>query len=359
MSKKADSVTSEIRHLYEDTVRESLPRVFRLTFGTPCRQPDAGFRRIFNKRETSRNLWWSKKPQDTQVEMDFLAHVAPLNTLPDINTNIDNSYVKVFKSTSQTTTTIAGEVLAMQLQQTKSESPEKTNTEAKADGDDDGDDDGDGDGENFQYVIAEITCGGAETVLKKLEQLEKDCYFLCSRACPSLSDADFQVLATVAFVAVVSPKLKENLLRNRILSTPEPLPLLRELYNCGRFVWIEHTQTLGVVVKEIGNRLDSVVAKVSEQNEATQAMKFQLSEQSQDLESKLSEQSQALESKLSEQSQALESKLSEQSQALESKLSEQSQAVEAKLSEQSQTIKALSEQLALFQQKVLERLPER
>jgi DNA-binding transcriptional MerR regulator len=265
--------------------------------------------------------------------MDFLAHVAPLNTLPDINTNIDNSYVKVFKSTSQTTTTIAGEVLAMQLQQTKSESPEKTNTEAKADGDDDGD----GDGENFQYVIAEITCGGAETVLKKLEQLEKDCYFLCSRACPSLSDADFQVLATVAFVAVVSPKLKENLLRNRILSTPEPLPLLRELYNCGRFVWIEHTQTLGVVVKEIGNRLDSVVAKVSEQNEATQAMKFQLSEQSQDL----------------------ESKLSEQSQALESKLSEQSQAVEAKLSEQSQTIKALSEQLALFQQKVLERLPER
>ena len=346
MIKKADSVTSEIRHLYEDTVRDSLPRVFRLTFGTPCRQPDAGFRRIFNKRETSRNLWWSKKPQDTQVEMDFLAHVAPLNTLPDINTNIDNSYVKVFKSTSQTTTTTAGEVLAMQLQQTKSESPEKTSAEAKADGD--GDVDGDGDGENFQYVIAEITCGGSDTVLKKLEQLEKDCYFLCSRACPLLADADFQVLATVAFVAVVSPKLKENLLRNRILSTSEPLPLLRELYNYGRFVWIEHTQTLGVVVKEIGNRLDSVVAKVSEQNEATQAMKFQLSEQSQ-----------VLESKLSEQSQDLESKLSEQSQALESKLSEQSQAVEAKLSEQSQTIKALSEQLALFQQIVLERLPER
>jgi hypothetical protein len=120
--------------------------------------------------------------------MDFLAHVAPLNTLPDINTNIDNSYVKVFKSTSQTTTTAAGEVLAMQLQQTKSESPERTSAEAKADGD--------GDGENFQYVIAEITCGGSDTVLKKLEQLEKDCYFLCSRACPLLADADFQVQAT-------------------------------------------------------------------------------------------------------------------------------------------------------------------
>ena len=126
--------------------------------------------------------------------MDFLAHVAPLNTLPDINTNIDNSYLKVFKSTSQTTTTAAGEVLAMQLQQTKSESPERTSAEAKADGDGDGD--GNGNGENFQHVIAEITCGGSDTVLKKLEELEKDCYFLCSRACPLLADADFQVQAT-------------------------------------------------------------------------------------------------------------------------------------------------------------------
>jgi hypothetical protein len=287
MSKKADSVTSEIRHLYEDTVRDSLARVFRLTFGTPCRQPDAGFRRIFNKRDTPRNLWWSKNLHQSQVEMDFLAHVAPLSTLPDINTNIDNPYVTVFKSTSQTTSAIE---VAHEFQQSKSESPEKTSTEAKADGDDDVD----SDREKFQYVIAEITCGGADTVLKKLEQLEKDCYFLCSRACPSLAESDFQVLATVAFVAVVSPKLKANQIRNRIFNTSEPLPLLGELYNCGRFVWIEHTQTLGVVIKEIGNRLDSVIENLSEQNEA---MKLQLSEQNQTIK--------ALESKLSEQSEAM------------------------------------------------------
>jgi hypothetical protein len=331
MSKNADSVTSEIRHLYEDTVRDSLAHVFRLTFGTPCRQPDAGFRRIFNKKDTSRNLWWSKKSDDTQVEMDFLAHVAPLNALPDINTNIDNSYVKVFKSTSQTSTTTGGEVLALQCQQTKSESPEKTNTEAKADGDDD-----DVDGENFQYVIAEITCGGAETVLKKVEQLEKDCFFLCSRACPSLAESDFHVLATVAFVAVVSPKLKANQLRNRIFNTSEPLPLLRELYNYGRFVWIEHTQTLGAVVKEIGNRLDSVgirldsvIENLSEQNDA---VKLQLSEQN--------ETTQAMKSQLSEQSLTIK--------ALETKLSEQHQALEAKL----------SEQFAVFQQFLAERFPK-
>ena len=324
MSKNADSVTSEIRHLYEDTVRDSLARVFRLTFGTPCRQPDAGFRRIFNKRDTPRNLWWSKNLHQSQVEMDFLAHVAPLSTLPDINTNTDNPYVTVFKSTSQITSAIE---VAHQFQQTKSESPEKTSTEAKADGDDDVD----SDRENFQYVIAEITCGGADTVLKKLEQLEKDCYFLCSRACPSLAESDFHVLATVAFVAVVSPKLKADQLRSRIFNTSEPLPLLRELYNCGRFVWIEHTQTLGVVVKEIGNRLDSVGNRLDSVGNRLDSVMENLSVQ-------------------------METKLSEQSQALEAKMSE---TLEAKLSEQNQTIKTLSEQIVLLQQFLLERLPEK
>lgn len=314
MSKKAVSLTSEIRHLYEDTVRDSLAHVFRLTFGTLCRQRDAGFRRIFNKSDNSGNLWWNKKPQDTQVEMDFLALVAPLNTLPGINTTIDNPYVTVFKST--TTAEIADEV-AHQFQRKKSVSPEKTSTEAKADGDDDVDV---GD-ESFQYVVAEITCGGAETVLKKLEQLEKDCYFLCSRACPSLAASGFQVLATVAFVAVVGPKLKATQIRNRILSTLEPLPLLTELYNCGRFVWIEHTQTLGVVVKEIGNRLDSVgnrldsvIDNLSEQNEA---MQLKLSEQNQAIK--------ALESKLSEQSEAM-SKQSEAMSEIQQMLRELSRA---------------------------------
>lgn len=320
MSKKAVSLTSEIRHLYEDTVRDSLPHVFRLTFGTLCRQPDAGFRRIFNKSDTSGNLWWNKRPQDTQVEMDFLAHVSPLNiTLPGINTTLGNPYVTVFKST--TTTEIADEVARK-----KSVSPEKTSTEAKADG---GDDVDVGD-ESFQYVVAEITCGGPETVLKKLEQLEKDCYFLCSRACPSLAESGFQVLATVAFVAVVSPKLKATQIRNRILSTSEPLPLLTELYNCGRFVWIEHTQTLGVVVKEIGNRLDSVgnrldsvIDNLSEQNEA---MQLQLSEQNQAIK--------ALESKLSEQSEAM----SEQSEAM-SKQSEAMSEIQQMLREYSRKVR--------------------
>ena len=124
--------------------------------------------------------------------------------------------------------------------------------------------------------------GGAVTVLKQLEQLEKDCYFLCSRACPCLTDdKGFQVLNTVACFAVISPVLNANELRKRIFNSTQALPLLQELFNHGRFVWIEHKKTIVVVIQQFGNKLDSVMENVSEQIEATQAMKSQLSEQSQ------------------------------------------------------------------------------
>ena len=314
---RPDSVTSEIHRLYEETVRDSLASILHNAFGTCCRQPEDGFQRLFHKRDNLRNLWWSKKSNDSQVEIDFLAHVSPLSTLSDINTEkvSENTHVVVFKSTSQTAAG-ASVGVASCFQQTKSASPEKTDALPHGG-------DGDGDNEHFQYVVAEITCGGSESVLNKLEQLEKDCYFLCSRANPSLtSETDFQVLEAVAFVAVVSPKLKANELRNRILNISKPLPLLKELYNCGRFVWIEHTKTLGVVVRELGYKLETVDTKLFEQSQA-----------------------------LSEQSQAL----SEQSQALET--------LNTKLSEQSQTIQALKDQMTqqflAMQQLMLARLPER
>jgi hypothetical protein len=269
---------------------------------------------MFNRRDNVGNLWWVKKSDDTQVEIDFLAHVVPLSILPDVNESkaSENPNAQVFKSPSQVfTSAIVGAEAARDFHQTKSESPEKADAplDIDADGSDGGGDD------NFQYIIAEITCGGSDTVLKKLEQLEKDCYFLCSRACPSLTDEkDFQVLNTVAFVAVISPVLNANELRKRIFKSTKPLPLLQELFNQGRFVWIEHKKTIVVVIQQLGNKLDSVMENVSEQNEATQAMKAQLSEQN--------------------------------------------EATQAQLSEQNQTIKALASQLTLLQEFLISRLPE-
>ena len=304
-----DSVSSDIRHFYEDIARESLASILHRAFGIYCREPENGFRRVFNKRDTPENLWWNNKSDDRQVEIDFLAHVAPLSTLSDVDAAkvSENPNVQVFKSTTQTTTETSVGV-AHQFQQTKSVSPEK----AAPLGDD---------YDHFQYVIAEITCGGQKAVLAKLQQLEKDCYFLCSRASPSLTDVnDFKVLETVAFVAVVAPSLDEREIQKRIFSVSEPLPLLKELYNRGKFVRVEHKATITVIVKEISSKLDSVVESVSEQSEA--------------LEAKLSEQTEA--------TQALEAKLSEQTEA--------TQTIRIQLA-------LMTEQLSALQQFLAERLP--
>ena len=312
-SEMTDSVSSDLHDFYEDTVRDSLTSILHKAFGILCREPAEGFSRSFKKRDNLGNLLWDCYPKVGEIEIDFLAHVAPLSTLPDVvDANLSVlPNVQVFKSTNPSPT-VASSGSLHEFQQKKSLSPEKTGAST------------DDDFDNFQYVIAEITHGGRTSVLKKLVQLEKDCCFLCSRTLPSLTQAsEFKVLETIACVAVVCPNPKASDLHDELFKDTITFPLLQELFSQGRFVWIKHNETASVIIREMGIKLDTVIETVSDQN------------------------------------QTLESKLSEQSQTLESKLSEQSQAVEAKLSEQSQTIKALSEQLALFQQIVLERLPER
>ena len=315
-----DSVTSDIRNLYEETVKDSLKPIFFKAFGIHCREPEDGFQRCFKKADNPGNLWWFRKSTDNEIEIDFLAHVTPLSTIPDVDEaqvlQIPN--VRVFKSTVQPLA-VASVSAHHDYQQKKSQSPEKpdeTSTDTYA---------------HFQYVVAEITCGGRSSVLKKLEQLEKDCYFLCSRSRPSSTQAsDFKVLETIAFVAVVSPSPNETELQNELFKNRTTYPLLLNLFISGRFVCVEHKETISVVMRELSSKMQSMDISLNL------------------LDSKLSEQSQTLDSKLSEQSQTLESKLSEQSKAFEAKLSEQSKAFEAKL----------TEQFALFQQFLDVRLPK-
>ena len=331
---KTDSVSSDFHNLYEQTVRESLKSILFKAFGILCREPTEGFLRYFKKgNTTSGNLFWDYY-RISEIEIDFLAHVAPLSTLPAVveeNVSLLPN-VQVFKSVNLSPS-VATTSSLKDFQQKKSVSPEKADASTNDDFD------------TFQYVIAEITLGGRKSVLKKLEQLEKDCFFLCSRTHPSLTHAsEFKVLETIACVAVVSPNLNATELQNALLKDAATFPLLKELFSQGRFVCIRHTETPSVIIRGMGNKLDMVMATGSEQNQALEA---KLSEQNQVLEAKLSEQNQ----KLSEQNQ----KLSEQNQALEYKLSEQNQALEAKLSEQN---KALSEQFLAVQQLLLSRLPE-
>ena len=201
MSNKTDSVDGEIHNHFEETVRKSLKTILWTAFSVNCREPSEGFNRSFLKVDNPGNLWWAMRDKDEQVQIDFLAHATPLNSLSDVNelriAEIPN--VSVWKSTAVASVVSSPPNIVPGFQQKKSSSPEKPES---IDGGGAIDDPA---GEHFQYVIAEITIGGRASALGKLKQLEKDCFFLCSRTCPTISDvANFDVLESVAFVVLVA-----------------------------------------------------------------------------------------------------------------------------------------------------------
>ena len=259
-----------------------------------------------------------------KFQTDFLAHVTPLNSLSDVDeilvAEIPN--VRVWKSTAEASV-VSSSSIVPGSQQKKSSSPEKPEA---SDGDDATYGSAD---EHFQYVIAEITIGGKSSALGKLKQLEKDCFFLCSRACPTISDqSNFKVLETIAFVAVVSPNPYVSEIFRKVKNAMSPYPLLRKLLNHGRFVCVEHKETLVVVIQDLGNKMQNLETKLIEQSQTML-----------DLETNLTEQNHSLDAKLSEQNEA-------------------TQAMKSQLSEQNQTIKALAGQLTLLQEFLASRLPE-
>ena len=269
-----DSVSSDLHDFYEELVRNSLRNVFMKAFGIYCREPEDGFCRYFQKKDDPSNQWWIEKTNDTQIEIDFLAHVSPLSSLPDINEKAisEISYVKMFKSILQTS--IEGsDGIPHAFPPLKSQSPEKSDKNV------------DDQSDNFQYVVAEITSGGRKSAKEKLDQLEKDCFFLCSRRSRDTPN----LLGTIAFVAIVSPNLDAIKACGSILNVSRngtSYPLLRKLYFAGRFVGIQHVKTIGFTMRELMEKVDTVGAKLSEQSEASleqsetlNTLKTQLSEQ--------------------------------------------------------------------------------
>lgn len=306
---KTDSVSGEIHNHYEETVRKSLKSILWSAFSVNCRESMEGYNRSFFKVENPGNLWWANKPDDKKVQIDFLAHVTPLDCISDVNESLVAKIpnVSVWKSTAEASV-VSSNSIVPGSQQNKSSSPEKSEAIVGDDAPYEPID------EHFQYAIAEIASGGQTSVLGKLVQLEKDCFFLCSRACPTISDeANFKVLETIAFVAVVSPNPCVSEIFKKVKNATSSYPLLRQLFNQGRFVCIQHKETLVVVIQDLGSKM-------------------------QNLETKLTEQSQTM-------------------QELENNLTEQNQAMKSQLSEQNQTIKELTNQLTLLHQILLSRLP--
>ena len=221
-----NSVSSDIEMLYEETVRNSLKPIIWSSFGINCREPEQGFNRKFykvsKKVNNEPNLFWEVKPNTLEIEIDFIAHVSPIERLV-CSGNPGNLNVTITQPRRPVDTETE-----VNLQGKMNYSPEKEKVPT------------DEDGENFQYAIAEISSGRKESVSRKLEQLEKDCIFLCSRVCPEITDVNdlsSGVLQSIAFAVVVSPHKYES---NFISNMKSNCPLLGTLLEHGRFIYIQH-----------------------------------------------------------------------------------------------------------------------
>ncbi len=305
-----NSVSSDIEMLYEETVRNSLKSIIWSSFRINCREPEHGFNRkfynILNKGNNEPNFFWKVRPSAQEIEIDFIAHVSPIERL-EYSGNPGNLNVTITQPREPVDTETK-----VNLQGKMKYSPEKEKVPT------------DEDGENFQYAIAEISSGRKDSVSKKLEQLEKDCIFLCSRACPEitdLNDLSSGVLQSIAFAAVVSPHKYES---NFISNMKSKFPILGTLLEHGRFIYIQHKETLKTVVQEMRSKIDTIgnqlAENAAESNQSLLDLDCKISDQITELEGRLSEQ-------MTKQTNELEGRLSEQ-------MTKQTTELEGRLSEQ-------------------------
>ena len=265
----SDSVSSDQNSGYEDIVRDSLRTILWGAFKIYAREPNRGFSASFKKSESSGNLWWvGRSANEKEIQIDYLAHTTPLTMLRDVDERAvaDIPHVMVFKSRSMVPAAAPRAPVLAAVQRLLSESPEKPDDEAPDDI-----------GEFVQYIVGEITHGGERSVGTKLNQLEKDCTFLTSRAQPQVTRvADLRVLDVVAVAVVASPSVKSEKVFNYVRSNRLSLPMLSELFSAGRLVCVKDERTTTVLLRDMK---DSFALFVDEQREDRDRVAAELREE--------------------------------------------------------------------------------
>jgi len=274
-------------------VRRAMRTILWTAFGVHCREPDRGFDAKFKRHETDENLWWVGRPrEDTTIQMEFLAHVSPLTTLREVDSlaMADQQYTMVYRSSAQLIDNEAGEATppAAAGQRNLVDSPEKSQEEEVSTLT-----------PTLQYVVCEITHGGRNSVTNKLEQLEKDCFFLTSRAQSLVRNASgLRVLDAVAIAIVASPSLNpqkvfKNVAQNRVM-----YPMLWVLLSAGRLVCVRDKRTISARLEELERILSISTEEQRRANEEQQRANEEQQRTNEELKEKFDKQTVLLESLL-------------------------------------------------------------
>ncbi|RYY67851.1 hypothetical protein EON63_25410 [archaeon] len=89
------------------------------------------------------------------------------------------------------------------------------------------------------HILGEITYGGIDSMLYKLEQLEKDCRIAMMKT----NNGRCTVSQAVVLAAVVAPDDRSDVLKKRIMDDHYDFPCLRELLFKGRVLMVKDPHT--------------------------------------------------------------------------------------------------------------------
>lgn len=297
----------EHRLYYKECARRAVSGVLKEAFGLRSREPEQGFNAGFSSIDSAQNLLWkSEQPVPysssplNQLEIDYLGHTTPLQQLPAVNVRRVNQmrHVLVFKSqaTQAGTQAAAAETLAGGGVK-KADPAEMATEENEVGGEDD---------EMFQYVVAEITHETRISANDQIQQLERACLFLSSRASPTVEDvSDLNVLATVACVVVVDPTLvRPEKIFNYVRSQQAKFPMVHALMVAGRLVCIRYTRTLTTVMSDTSIELSDMRAETQAEHAEMRAQLAETQAQLADLRTTLDSMAVSLQKILQAQAQA-------------------------------------------------------
>jgi hypothetical protein len=247
MSRK-DSI--EAVRYYEDQARKSLPGQVREIlqinlYSTEC---DEEYNRIFRSSSSLPFLWPQELKKDSSaiidtVEVDFWAQCDfAVTSIPERNKYSVTASSNVNFTTSHSyVSKVKKEPPAPKSVKTRT-SPVKSPTAAPKD---------------RKYVIMEISSGTVETLKNKISQLERS--LLIARA-----KSGFQnILYAVGFCGIVGSIQDEAPIMNHIKNDAHSnlFPLVKTLFNYGRFVYVYNGQTIVKLVTETKIAVDVLKEK--------------------------------------------------------------------------------------------------
>lgn len=239
------AVESDVQEWYEDRVRDKLPGLLYKALNLSVYEPFSGYNQSYQRKNYGFGLWPMPKPTE-DVEIDFVGHTRDVKQFTESGTVITFGVEQVTLRLSDCTVPDTNPPLLTKFTSpTKGpSSPSQLHVDTR---------------DCCKYILAEITAGGLKSVLKKVQQLERGLTLLVAKATHSIGATTPSTVLDVAVLAILvcmkplwTDIVKEVTGRSAGFDL---YPLLRTLYDAGRFAFLHDGNSLSTVVRVTEERL--------------------------------------------------------------------------------------------------------